>query len=312
MNTAAREGSRDEIAVLMMGYGSPTDLSELEQYLKGIVHSREVSESFIRDFESRYTAIGGRSPMNDILKKQRAALERALNEQGFMSKVYIGTKHWRPSVSEALDSMRNDGFTTVIALPLSPYNSYWVMSSYEQALSEAIKETAFTGKVSWVRGWNKNRFFLEFWKQSITEAYGGSRHPVLFSAHSLPARMLQYKDRYPEILRETSSEIARLVNPTYWEFTYQSAGDASDAWLKPDIKTKLTEFKEKGYGSVVVACIGFVFDHLEVLYDLDVVARAHAEKTGIKMIRARQPNDDPLFIKALASEVEAACNLVPT
>lgn len=296
----------DSFAVLMMGYGSPTDLSELRGYLEGIVHSRKVSDEMVEDFERRYRAIGGRSPMNEILGRQRVGLEASLKKRGYDSKVYIGTKHWKPSMEDALSKIRDDGFETVIALPLSPYDSYWIMSSYERGLAEASNNVGFSMGFRWVRGWHRNPSFVKFWAESVSEADGGNHLPVIFTAHSLPSKMLEYNDKYPEILRETSSIIASEVQPRYWEFSYQSAGDESDRWLKPDVKTKLSEFKSKGYTSVVVACIGFVFDHLEVLYDLDVLAAEHAEKIGVEMHRARQPNDHPLFIDALASEVASA------
>jgi ferrochelatase len=287
----------------MMGYGSPSNLDELEKYLSDIVKSKKPSKEMVEDFKNRYKAIGGRSPMNEIMAKQREALEKRLRDSGLDAKVFIGTKHWKPSIREAFEQIEKEKFEKVVALPLSPYDSVWIMSSYQRGVSEALGERKPGFELIWVKGWNKNPLFIEYWTQSIRQATEDKKLPTLFSAHSLPSKMLEYNDRYPEILRETSSLIAERFGPVYWEFTYQSAGDESNAWLKPDIKTKLSEFKNRGFEEVVVASIGFVFDHLEVLYDLDVLAKNHADKIGIRMRRAPQPNDHPLFIEALSQEV---------
>jgi ferrochelatase len=293
----------EKTAVLMMGYGSPSSLDELEKYLSGIVRSKKPSKDMLEDFKNRYRSIGGRSPMNEIMERQRTSLEKRLRDSGLEAEVFIGTKHWQPSIRQALDQIEQKEFKKVVALPLSPYDSVWIMSSYQRGVDEALGGSEPRFELVWVKGWNRNPFFIEYWAQSVRQAMGNRKLPILFSAHSLPTKMLEYNDRYPEILRETSSLIAEKAEPTYWEFTYQSAGDESDAWLKPDIKTKLAEFKNRGFDDVVVASIGFVFDHLEVLYDLDVLAKNYADRIGIRMHRAVQPNDHPLFIEALTQEV---------
>ncbi len=293
-----------DTAILLMGYGSPTKLEELEEYLSGIVPSGKPSTDMISDFRERYMRIGGISPMNSILSAQTLAFSKELRTRGYDLEVYLGTKHWKPSVTEALRKIEAGGYRRIVAFALSPYDSYWIMSSYERAIKAAMAEVGKNFELSWVRGWNTTPKFIEFWSRSVTEAMNGKSQPLLFSAHSLPSKMLQYRDSYPEEVRKTSRMIAERVNPPYWEFAYQSAGDESDMWLKPDVKERMQDYKAKGFTCIVLASIGFIFEHLEVLYDLDVIAKERANSLGIELRRARQPNDDPLFIGAMADALE--------
>ncbi len=296
------------VAVLLMAYGSPNSLDEVEPYYTDIRGGRKPSPENLRELIARYERIGGRTPLLDITLSQAAALERELGN-GF--RVYVGMKHWHPYIAEAVTQIKADGFNRVIAVALAPHYSRFSIDGYVQRVREAMAKTGASFEVTFVKSWNDHPLFL----QSIAERMEAARARfgpvdwqdirVLFSAHSLPARILQSNDPYPGELQETCTGVARLLalEQDGWTFAYQSAGRTGEKWLGPDILDTLDRLAAEGCKHVLIAPIGFVADHLEVLYDIDVECAERAERLAMELRRIESPNASPTFIRAVAAVV---------
>jgi len=289
-------------AILLMGYGSPSGSEDLPGYLSEVLGGRTPPPEMVREYERRYALIGG-SPQNRILASLRAKLERRLTQLGEPTRVYLGTKHWRPNIAAVLPQIARDGFPRVTAIPLSPFASTWILEPYRAAIASGVAAATPSLQVDLRPGWHLNRHLIGYWRDVIRAELASAQDPtavVLLSAHSLPQRMRDRGDPYPEILAECSDAIARSAELSRWSFTYQSAGNTTEAWLGPDITERMQEWKRRGAQTTIVASFGFIFDHLEVLYDLDVVVKSFAEAHGISYRRVRMPNDDDRLVEALA------------
>ena len=295
-------------AVLLMAYGTPNSLDEIEPYYTDIRGGRRPSPENLRELTERYRSIGGRTPLLDITRAQAAALQTRLGE-GY--RVYIGMKHWHPYIAQAVNEIACDGMRQMIAVALAPHYSRFSIDGYIQRVDEAVAKSGSNIKVSYVKSWNDNPFFL----QSIAERMQAARQEfgvsdwqdvaVIFSAHSLPERILQSNDPYPQELRETCEGVAARLGLAHWRFAFQSAGRTGEKWLGPELLEEMGRVKAEGYARVLIAPIGFVADHLEVLYDIDVEAARRARELGIEMRRIESPNATPRLIEALEDVVKA-------
>ncbi len=296
----------EQIAVLLMAYGSPNSLDEIEPYYTDIRGGRKPTPENLKELVARYQRIGGRTPLLDITREQARALQAQLGD-GF--RVYVGMKHWHPFIAQALEEIARDGLQRVIALPLAPHYSRFSMDGYFQRVRDAIRKLNVPLDVTYVESWNDHPLFL----RAVAEKMEGARRKlgvsgwdeiqVIFSAHSLPERILQSNDPYPQELRETCEGVAALVGLKEWRFAYQSAGRTSDKWLGPDILDTLAESATQGTRRLLIAPIGFVADHLEILYDIDIECAERARELGIEMRRIESQNASPAFIAALAAIV---------
>lgn len=296
----------EQIAVLLMAYGSPNSLDEIEPYYTDIRGGRKPTPENLKELVARYQRIGGRTPLLDITREQARALQAQLGD-GF--RVYVGMKHWHPFIAQALEEIARDGLQRVIALPLAPHYSRFSMDGYFQRVRDAIRKLNVPLDVTYVESWNDHPLFL----RAVAEKMEGARRKlgvsgwdeiqVIFSAHSLPERILQSNDPYPQELRETCEGVAALVGLKEWRFAYQSAGRTSDKWLGPDILDTLAESATQGTRRLLIAPIGFVADHLEILYDIDIECAERARELGIEMRRIESQNISPAFIAALAAIV---------
>lgn len=292
-----------------MAYGSPESLDDIEEYYLHVRHGRKVTSTEVEVLKNRYRAIGGHSPLIEITRAQAAALERKLANDGLNIRVYIGMKHSNPLIAEAVRVMASDDVRRVIALALAPHYSRMSIGSYREILLDAIRRHGTDIEVIFVENWHLHPLLIEAWVEKINEKL--MRFPVhdrkevvlLFSAHSLPEKILDGGDPYPKQLLETCGMIADKVGGNCM-FAYQSAGHTGERWLGPDIMEKLQKLKTDGYRNVLLVPIGFVSDHLEILYDLDVECRGWATRNRINFERASSLNTSPIFIAALASLVE--------
>lgn len=300
----------EKIAVLLMAYGTPNSLEEIEPYYTDIRGGRKPSPENLRELVTRYQHIGGRTPLLDITREQARALQAQLGD-GF--RVYVGMKHWHPYIAQAIEEIVRDGLRRVIALALAPHYSRFSIDGYIQRVRDAVAKLGAPLDVTYVESWNNHPLFL----RSVAERMQAARHQlgasdwdgieVIFSAHSLPERILHSNDPYPRELRETCEGVAALVGLKRWRLAYQSAGRTGEKWLGPDILDTLNEIGTNGQRRVLVAPIGFVADHLEVLYDIDVECAEHAHNLGIEMRRIESPNASPAFMAALAAIVREQC-----
>ena len=275
-------------AVILMAYGSPATAEDVPAYLADIREGRPVSQEAIDELTERYRRIGGRSPLDEITEAQRAALERELGVP-----VFVGMKHWRPRIAEAVEAGLAGGADTLVGLVLAPHYSRLSIAGYRDRLEQALQGRA---ELVFVESWHDHPPFLDVLADRV-HGHGGH---VVFTAHSLPERILRDGDPYRDQLLETSRLVAERAGLADWSFAFQSASPTGEPWLGPDILEELDRLAANGVRRVLVCPIGFVSDHLEILWDLDVEAQERAAELGLELERIESLNDEPAFVRALA------------
>jgi protoporphyrin/coproporphyrin ferrochelatase len=274
-------------AVVLMAYGSPSDLADIRPYLEDIRSGRPVSDEAVEELTERYRRIGG-SPLDEVTERTRAALEREL---GFP--VYSGMKHWTPRIAEAVGRAIEGGADLIVGLVLAPHYSKLSIEGYRERLEDALGERT---ALRFVESWHVHEPYLDV----LAERVRGTDAHVIFSAHSLPSRIIEMGDPYRDQLLETSELIAARAGLESWSFAFQSASTTGEPWLGPDILDELDDLHARGVERVLVCPIGFVSDHLEILWDIDVEARERAAELGLDLERIESLNDDPAFVRGLA------------
>jgi ferrochelatase len=298
-----------EPAVLLMAYGTPETEADIEAYLADIRHGRSSSPATIEDLKQRYRRIGGRSPLLEITNAQAAALQKALLGQGVKVRVYVGMKHWHPYIREVVPQITKNNHSRLVALVLAPHYSETSTGGYRRALDEALGQGTDL-PVDFIESWYDNPLFHQAVAEKVAEAL--QRFPaqaeveVLFTAHSLPERILEQHNPYPNQLQASCQAVASILKLDHWSFAYQSAGQTAEKWLRPDILQTLNDINQKSKSEkahVLVVPIGFVADHLEILYDIDIEAREFAQSHGLSLRRTESLNTSPRFITALTDIV---------
>jgi ferrochelatase len=279
-------------AVVLMAYGSPSLAEDVRPYLEDIRGGRPVSDEAVLELAERYRRIGGRSPLDDVTEAQRAALERELGVP-----VVVGMKHWHPRIAEAVESALAGGATRIVGLVLAPHYSRLSIGEYRERLDAAVAGRA---EVVLVESWHDHPGFIDV----VADRVRGTDAWVVFTAHSLPERILGEGDPYREQLHETSRLVAERAGLERWSFAFQSASPTGEPWLGPDILEELDRLHGAGERKVLVAPVGFVSDHLEILWDLDIEAHERAAELGLELARIESLNDDAAFVRGLAGVVE--------
>jgi ferrochelatase len=287
-----------------MAYGAPSSESEIEAYLTDIRGGRKPGIEAVAALKERYRKIGGRSPLLEITRAQAAALERTLSSRGTIARVYVGMRHWHPYIGEVVAGILSDGFLRIVGLPLAPYYSSLVTGSYRRALEKAVEGLGQV-QVDFVESWCDNPLFhqalSEKIRDSLREFPQSSKVQVIFTAHSLPCRVIEQDDPYPKQIQSSCETVAKLSKIDRWSFAYQSAGKTDEKWLGPDVLEALNEWSLKGdTGHVLIVPLGFVADNLEILYDIDLEARLFARARGLDLKRTESLNASPTFINGLA------------
>jgi ferrochelatase len=279
-------------AVVLMAYGSPTSPEDIPAYFEDIRGGRPVRPEAVAELTERYRRIGGSSPLNEITERQRRALE---NELG--APIYVGMKHWTPRIAEAVEQALGNGAERIVGLVLAPHYSGISIGGYRDRLESALEGRA---ELVMIESWHDHRPYIDILAQRVA----GSDAHVVFTAHSLPARILDEGDPYKEQLLETSRVVAERAGIESWSFAFQSASPTGEPWLGPDILEELERLHAEGAHKILVAPVGFVSDHLEILWDIDVEAREKAAELGLELDRIESLNDAPEFARALAVLVE--------
>jgi ferrochelatase len=277
-------------AVILMAYGSPSSIADVPAYLADIREGKPVSERAVEELTERYRRIG-RSPLDEVTEAQRAALERELDLPA-----YVGMKHWRPRIAEAVEAALAAGADRIVGLVLAPHYSRLSIAGYRSRLEGALAGRA---ELEFVESWHDHPPFLDV---LVDRVRGTDRH-VVYTAHSLPEQILAAGDPYRDQLLQTSGLVAERAALTSWSFAFQSASATGEPWLGPDILEELDRLDADGVRKVLVCPVGFVSDHLEILWDLDVEARDRAAELGLDLERIESLNADPAFVQALASLV---------
>jgi ferrochelatase len=285
--------------VLLMAYGTPATLDDVEAYYTHIRGGRTPAPELIADLRRRYEAIGGTSPLLAITRAQVAAVQRALGD-GF--RVELGMKHASPFIEEGVAALAAATISDAVGVVLTPHYSSLSVGDYQRLASAAAARAGIN--LALVDNWHLETGYIEFLSHALRATTGY----VLFTAHSLPARILDTGDPYPDQLRESAEAIAKLagLDDDRWSLAWQSAGKTPDPWLGPSILEVLPNLAARGITDVVVCPQGFVADHLEVLYDVDIQAKAAAAEVGITLTRTPSPNDDAHFCEALAEVARSA------
>jgi ferrochelatase len=278
-------------AVVLMAYGSPERIEDIRPYLEDIREGRPVSDEAVKELTERYRRIGGRSPLDEVTERQRAALEQELGVP-----VFVGMKHWRPRLAEAVDEALRGGAERIVGIVLAPHYSALSIAGYRERLESALAGRA---QLRFVDSWHDHEAFLEV----LAGRVRGTDAHVVFTAHSLPERILATGDPYRDQLLETSRLVAERAGVEHWSFAFQSASATGEPWLEPDILEELDDLHARGVRKVLVCPVGFVSDHLEILWDIDVEARERAAELGVELDRIDSLNDDPAFVRALAELV---------
>lgn len=297
-------------AVLVMAYGGPDRLDQVEAYYTDIRRGSPPTPQLLNELVRRYRAVGGGSPLSRIVEAQRAALQVELAARGRALRVYAGMRHIEPWIGRIVESMVADGVERFVAIALAPQKSSNT-AGYGRAVDAAL---AGLGEkppsVVVVDSWHDQPRFIEALAATTREALDrfpdATRVRVIFTAHSLPARVVAEGDPYPNQVAETAALVAGQLGLTEYAFAFQSAGRTGEAWLGPDILDEIRRLAGTGVTDLVVRPVGFVADHLEVLYDIDIEAQAVARDLGLRLERARSMNDDPIFIAGLADIAVAA------
>ena len=280
-------------AVVLMAYGSPERLADVPAYYADIRGGRPVAPELLDDLVERYRKLGieDSSPLNAITEQTRAALELELELP-----VFTGMKHWAPRIADAADAAVATGAATVVGLVLAPHYSELSIKGYREQLERALAGRA---ELRFVDSWHDEPGFVEL----LAEKIRGADAHVVFTAHSLPARILEHGDPYKDQLLETSRLVADAAGVSAWSFSFQSESPTGEPWLGPDILDHLRALDAK---RVLLCPVGFVSDHLEIRWDLDVEAAELAAELGIELVRIEMPNDDPALVRTLAGIVRRA------
>lgn len=289
--------------VLLMAYGGPDSIEDVKDFYIDVRSGRIPSEQLIEELTERYKSIGGKSPLLEITQKKAAALQNLLENK---YKVYVGMRHWHPFIHETVKKMIADGITEAVGIIMAPHFSKMSVEKYYQKLNEALDENGNSIKFKEIHSWHDHPKFIKAVAEKIRgtlKHFENEKPVIVFTAHSLPEKILEWNDPYPEQLNETCELIAKELKFKNWTFAYQSAGRTKDPWLGPDLLNKLETLKSEGVNSVLVCPVGFISDHLEVIFDIDIEAQEKAKELGIHLERAPSLNDTPLLIECFSDLV---------
>ncbi|MEK5208225.1 ferrochelatase [Psychrobacillus sp. FSL H8-0510] len=299
------------MGLLVMAYGTPYSEADIERYYTHIRHGRKPSDEQLADLTGRYEAIGGISPLAKITESQARGLCDRLNElqDEIEFKLYIGLKHIEPFLEDAVAEMHKDGITEAVSMVLAPHFSTFSIKSYNGRIKEEAEKLGNL-KITSIESWYDEPKFIQYWSDRVSEAFAAMTEEqrekacLIVSAHSLPEKIKELGDPYPEQLQETADLIARAAGVENYEVGWQSAGQTPEPWIGPDVQDLTRELHEqKGYTTFVYTPVGFVAEHLEVLYDNDYECKVVCDDIQATYVRPEMPNAQPQFIDAMADVV---------
>jgi protoporphyrin/coproporphyrin ferrochelatase len=287
-------------AVFLLAHGTPDSLGQMPEYLARVRGGRPPSRELIAEMTANYRAIGGRSPLTDINRVQADALRHELGDD---TPVYVGMRNWRPFIADVVRDAVAAGARELVGLPLAPQFSTVSVARYRDALREAAPEGVV---VRCVESWHDHPGLIAAFAEKVAAAAPGRADVVVFTAHSLPVRVIEAGDPYGREVERTAALVAKAAGLVVYERAFQSAGRTPEPWLGPSVEEALRAMHDRGATSVLVVPIGFVSDHTEILFDLDVQAAREASRLGLAFRRTESLNTSPVLIRALADLVRAA------
>jgi len=299
-------------AVLLIGFGGPEKAEEIEPFLHNVARGRPIPRERLREVAHHYEVVGGKSPLNELTRRQARALEAELIRRGLELPVYIGMRNWHPFLADSVRRMEAEGVRRVVGVILSAYQCHSSWDRYKEDVALAVEEAGAGIEVVYADPVYDHPAFIEAVASKVEERlrcvpgdeWEATR--LLFTAHSIPLGMAS-SSPYVEQLRHSSARVAERVGFDAWTLCYQSrSGPPDEPWLEPDVCDLIRSLASRGVRYVVVEPIGFLCDHVEVLYDLGIEAAQVADECGVRLLRAETVNDDRRFICALADRVESA------
>jgi ferrochelatase len=300
--------------VLLLAHGAPDGLEYITEFLLNVRGGSALAEAAVREITERYRLIGEGSPLLRLTNRQARALAEALKlerslQQSLPIPVAVGMRNWKPYIADAVRQLSQAGVGRLVAICLAPQNSRTSVGLYRKRLTEAMEKFAPHLQVEFVESWHDHPKLIAAFREkievanSVLKAQVGKPLPIIFTAHSVPARTIREGDPYETQVNETVALVAKALGLREWRVAFQSQGMTDEPWIGPTVESQIDELAAAGQHYVLIAPIGFVSDHVEILYDVDVVFREYGESKGVSVFRSGSLNDSPLLIQALASIV---------
>lgn len=311
MTNSVTSSGKLKTAVILLAHGAPLRVQDIPRYLKNIRGGTNSSPEVIQEVASRYKQIGGRSPLLDITTAQAEALERYLNQGKDDFKVYVGMRNWSPYIKDAVNQAVNDGADRIVALCLAPHYSKWSTERYQKAFVEALDVWQSRKlEVRFITSWPNQPLlidaFVERYRAADVDLKAKGKKDVhtIFTVHSIPSDSVEmFGDPYVDEYGKTLQGILQQIDITHWHQAYQSQGMIPVPWLEPSVEETLDKIADAGSKTALVVPVGFVCDHIEILYDIDIAFKQYAAEKGIELYRTESLNTSPLFIEAMAAVI---------
>jgi ferrochelatase len=296
--------ARIDFAVLLMAHGTPESVEQMPDYLRLVRGGREPSAELIEEMKRKWQAIGGRSPLTDITRRQAEALQAVLDHDGIPAAVFVGMRNWRPFIADAMREIEGrSGVSRVIGIPLAPQFSTLSVQKYIDAAQAALTPGM---EFTCVRSFHSHPLLIEAFAEKVLAEKPGPSEEVAFTAHSLPQRVTAAGDPYPSEVLATAKAVAERCGIRSYHCAYQSAGRTPEPWLGPDVSELIRQRASAGVRKMLIVPIGFVCDHTEILFDIDIQAAQTAREVGVGLRRTESLNTSPTFIRTLAALVAQA------
>jgi ferrochelatase len=295
-------------ALLLLAFGGPRSLEEVEFLLTCLFQGRKPSPAQLARVKERYRLIGGSSPLPEITRRQAKGLEEKLNDKGYLFKSYVGMRYGHPLIEETLKEILRDGIREVIAIPMAPFRSRVSTGAYLEEVNRVQKNLGEQMEISFIEGWHLHPLFLEAVRERVREGLmkftpeERKRVHLIFTAHSLPKTIIE-SDPYVNDFEASVKRVLEGIGPLKWHIAFQSKGGGLEEWVGPDVESVLKELSQDKVREVLIVPIGFVSDHIEVLYDIDILYREKAESLGMLLKRTPSLNSAEGFIEALSDIV---------
>jgi ferrochelatase len=307
--TSAKSKSEASVkALLLLAFGGPRSLEEVEFLLERLFGRKPTPELLDR-VKERYRLIGGSSPLPAVTEQQAKALQERLNAKGHSFRPYVGMRYSQPLIEETLREILQDGIEEVVAIPMAPFRSRFSTGAYREKLDHANNVSGEKLRITFVEGWHVHPLFIQSVAERVEEGLKQftpeERRKVrlIFTAHSLPESVVG-KDPYVTDMKESVNEVLKRIGPFPWHLAFQSKGGGAERWIGPDVDSVLSETNKIGVREILIVPIGFVSDHIEILYDIDILYQKKAESLGMTLKRTQSLNYSERFIEALATIVE--------
>lgn len=309
---------KETIGVMLMAFGGPESLDSVEPFMEKLMRGRKPTPEIVARAKEKYRLIGGKSPLPEITKRQAGALEAKLNglsDGPVTFKTFVGMRYWHPFIEDTISQMAAGGIKRAFAISMSPHHSRVSTGAYAEEIDRVISEKGLDISVEIIGGMYNHPVFIDAIVEKVAAAI--ERFPqerqsdlqVIFSAHSLPMAYIESGDPYVEEIKATIDEVLKKVGPLSWHLAFQSKGTIPGAWLSPIVEDVYEQIIAGGYKDVLVVPVGFAADHVETLWDLDILHKGQAEELGLNYERSGALNDSPKFMEALASLVLEAVNI---